>query len=62
MGIVPLIRLPNISATAVSRRIPLHRDPALAMSAGAPGSVEIEPSVLLPVGGNDTLAFLSCTT
>jgi hypothetical protein len=29
---------------------------------GCPGSVEIEPSVLLPVGGNDTLAFLSCTT
>ena len=25
---------------------------------GCPGSVEIEPSVLLPVGGEDTLAFL----
>jgi hypothetical protein len=29
---------------------------------GCPGSVEIEPSVLLPVGGKDTLAFLSCST
>jgi hypothetical protein len=28
---------------------------------GCPGSVEIEPAVLLPVGGADTLAFLSCT-
>jgi len=28
---------------------------------GSPGSVEIKPSVLLPVGGEDTLAFLSCT-
>jgi hypothetical protein len=28
----------------------------------AVGSVEIEPSVLLPVGGEDTLAFLSCGT
>jgi hypothetical protein len=29
---------------------------------GCQGSVEIEPSVLLPVGGKDTLAFLSCST
>jgi hypothetical protein len=29
---------------------------------GSLGSVEIEPSVLLPVGGKDTLAFLSCST
>jgi hypothetical protein len=29
---------------------------------GYPGSVQIEPSVLLPVGGKDTLAFLSCST
>jgi hypothetical protein len=29
---------------------------------GSPGSVEIEPSVLLPVAGEDTLAFLSCGT
>jgi hypothetical protein len=29
---------------------------------GSPGSVEIEPSVMLPVGGEDTLAFLSCGT
>jgi hypothetical protein len=29
---------------------------------GCHGSVEIEPSVLLPVGGEDTLAFLSCGT
>jgi hypothetical protein len=29
---------------------------------GSPGSVEIEPFVLLPVGGEDTLAFLSCST
>ena len=29
---------------------------------GCAGSVEIEPSVLLPVGGADTLAFLSCST
>ena len=29
---------------------------------GSLGSVEIEPSVLLPVGGEDTLAFLSCST
>ena len=29
---------------------------------GSPGSVEIEPSVLLPVGGKNTLAFLSCST
>ena len=29
---------------------------------GSPGSVEIEPFVLLPVGGADTLAFLSCST
>ena len=29
---------------------------------GSSGSVEIEPSVLLPVGGEDTLAFLSCGT
>jgi hypothetical protein len=27
---------------------------------GCPGSVEIEPPVLLPVGGNVTLAFLFC--
>jgi hypothetical protein len=29
---------------------------------GSPGSVEIEPSLLLPIGGEDTLAFLSCST
>ena len=29
---------------------------------GCLGSVEIEPSVLLPVGGDDSLAFLSCKT
>ena len=29
---------------------------------GRLGAVEIEPSVLLPVGGEDTLAFLSCST
>jgi len=29
---------------------------------GCAGSVEIDPSVLLPVGGKDTLAFLSCST
>jgi hypothetical protein len=29
---------------------------------GCAGSVEIEPSVLLPVGGEVTLAFLSCST
>jgi hypothetical protein len=29
---------------------------------GSPGSVEIEPFLLLPVGGEDTLAFLSCGT
>jgi hypothetical protein len=29
---------------------------------GCLGSVEIEPAVLLPVGGEDTLAFLSCST
>jgi hypothetical protein len=29
---------------------------------GSPGSVEIEPSVLLPVGGADPLAFLCCGT
>ena len=29
---------------------------------GRLGAVEIEPSVLLPVGGEDTLAFLSCGT
>jgi hypothetical protein len=29
---------------------------------GCPGSVEIEPSVLLPVGGENTLAFLYCST
>ena len=29
---------------------------------GCLGSVEIEPPVLLPVGGEDTLAFLSCGT
>jgi hypothetical protein len=29
---------------------------------GCLGSVEIEPCVLLPVGGEDTLAFLSCGT
>jgi hypothetical protein len=29
---------------------------------GCLGSVEIEPSALLPVGGEDTLAFLSCST
>ena len=29
---------------------------------GCAGSVEIEPAVLLPVGGADTLAFLSCGT
>jgi hypothetical protein len=29
---------------------------------GCPGSAEIEPSVLLPVGGEDPLAFLSCGT
>jgi hypothetical protein len=29
---------------------------------GCRGSVEIEPSVLLPVGGEDTLAFLFCVT
>ena len=29
---------------------------------GCPGSVEIEPSVLLPVGGGNTLAFLYCST
>jgi hypothetical protein len=29
---------------------------------GCPGSVEIEPSVLLAVGGEDKLAFLSCGT
>jgi hypothetical protein len=28
---------------------------------GCPGSAEIEPSVLLPVGGEDTLAFLFCS-
>jgi hypothetical protein len=28
----------------------------------SPGSVEVEPSVLLPVGREDTLAFLSCGT
>jgi hypothetical protein len=27
-----------------------------------PAQVEIEPLVLLPVGGEDTLAFLSCGT
>jgi len=29
---------------------------------GSPGSAEIEPSVLLQVGGADTVAFLSCST
>ena len=29
---------------------------------GSSGSVEIEPFVLLPVGGEDTLAFLFCGT
>jgi hypothetical protein len=29
---------------------------------GCLGSVEIEPAVLLPVGGEDTLAFLFCRT
>src|SRR5260370_3657056 len=29
---------------------------------GRLGAVEIEPSVLLPVGGEATLAFLSCST
>ena len=29
---------------------------------GSLGAVEIEPSLLLPVGGNDHLAFLSCRT
>jgi len=29
---------------------------------GCGGSVEIEPFVLLPVGGEDTLAFLFCVT
>ena len=29
---------------------------------GCPGTVEIEPAVLLPVGGEVTLAFLFCTT
>ena len=29
---------------------------------GSSGSVEIEPCVLLPVGGKDTLAFLYCST
>ena len=29
---------------------------------GCPGSVVIEPSVPLPVGGEDTLAFLFCNT
>ena len=29
---------------------------------GCPGSVAIEPSMLLPVGGEDTLAFLYCST
>jgi hypothetical protein len=29
---------------------------------GCHGSVEIEPTVLLPVGGEDPLAFLSCGT
>jgi hypothetical protein len=29
---------------------------------GCSGSVEIDPTVLLPVGGKDTLAFLFCVT
>ena len=29
---------------------------------GCSGSVAVQPSVLLPVGGEDTLAFLSCST
>jgi hypothetical protein len=29
---------------------------------GCPGSVAVQPSVLLPVGGKDTLAFLFCRT
>ncbi len=29
---------------------------------GCPGSVEIEPTAVLPVGGADALAFLSCGT
>ena len=64
MSIAPLILLPSIFATAVSRRpdSAAPRSATLAIVCGCLGSVEIEPSVLLPVGGKDTLAFLFCGT
>jgi hypothetical protein len=64
MNIAPLIQLPNISATAVfaTTRFRCTKIRSTGAVCGSPGSVEIKPSVLLPVGGADTLAFLSCST
>jgi hypothetical protein len=64
MSIAPSTWLPNISATAAARRPDSGAlvSGTLELSCGSPGSVEIEPSVLLPVGGKDTLAFLPCST
>jgi hypothetical protein len=76
-GIYRLVEVPGRRAirSAADRLLGIQRDRCFATTrfrctkirytgavCGSPGSVEIEPSVLLPVGGEDTLAFLSCGT